>query len=111
MARIDPYFDKLLKSGGSDLHLHESQRPKIRLHGSLQEIEGAAELGQQEIMQMMREICSPGKWDRFEKNGDLDFAYALGDKARFRANYKKHYHGYGAVFRTIPTHIMTLEEL
>lgn len=111
MPRIDSYFETLLRTGGSDLHLHESQLPKIRIHGSMKEIPGSSILGHDEIVGMLHEICPEKKWERFEKSGDLDFAYALGDKARFRANYKKHYHGYGAVFRTIPSHILTLEEL
>src|SRR5271166_4148990 len=50
-------------------------------------------------------------WQRFEARGDLDFAYALGHEARFRANYFRHFFGLGAVFRLIPSKIRSLEEL
>ena len=42
---------------------------------------------------------------------DLDFAYAYGDKARFRANYFYKMTGLAAVFRTIPTKVLTLDDL
>jgi len=45
------------------------------------------------------------------KCGDLDFAYQMDENSRFRANYFKQVHGYGAVFRIIPTKILTLEQL
>ncbi|EKD27943.1 MAG: Twitching motility protein, partial [uncultured bacterium] len=45
------------------------------------------------------------------KNHDLDFAYALGEKARFRANYYKQITGLGAIFRIIPKDIKTLDDL
>ena len=60
---------------------------------------------------MLSEICSAARWQRFEDLGDLDFAYEMDEHNRFRVNYLKQVHGYGAVFRIIPTRIRTLEEL
>jgi twitching motility protein PilT len=60
---------------------------------------------------MLSEICSPERWQRFEEHGDLDFAYEMNEDNRFRCNYLKQAHGYGAVFRIIPTKIKTLEDL
>lgn len=101
----------MLTQGASDLHLHQGQKPKLRLNGSVSVIDSYPELGREQIFRLMSEICDEERWQRFENHHDLDFAYALGDRARFRANYKKHYHGYGAVFRTIPSRILSLEEL
>ncbi len=60
---------------------------------------------------MMSEICGPERWGRYENGGDLDFAYEMDEHSRFRCNYLKQTHGYGAVFRLIPTKIMTLDQL
>jgi twitching motility protein PilT len=111
MAAIDRVFDEMLSRGASDLHLHQGQRPKLRIHGSVTEIPGAPVLDEATVRSWLTEICPADKWRSFEETGDLDFAYGYGSKARFRANYKKHAHGYGAVFRTIPSKILTLDEL
>ena len=111
MPDIDRLFDQMLSTGASDLHMHEGQPPKLRLHGSLDPIGGAATLDQAAVVNYLKPICTPERWAKFEDSGDLDFAYGYETKARFRANYKKHVHGYGAVFRTIPSRILTLEEL
>lgn len=60
---------------------------------------------------MLSEICTPERWQRYEEHGDLDFAYEMNEENRFRCNYLKQTHGYGAVFRIIPTKIKTLEDL
>jgi twitching motility protein PilT len=111
MAQIDQIFDVMLEKGASDLHLHQGQRPKLRIHGSVEEIPDTVVLDEKLTRGLLKEICTADKWEKFEQSGDLDFAYGYEQKARFRANYKKHVHGYGAVFRTIPSRILTLEEL
>jgi len=110
MAYIHQFFDVLIASGGSDLHLGEGQPPKIRRHGEISPIRETP-LTQEEMAFMLSEICSPSRWQRFEEAGDLDFAYEMDDENRFRCNYIKQTNGYGAVFRIIPTKIKTLEEL
>ena len=101
MAYIDELFQALIDNGASDLHLAEGQPPKIRRHGDIVPIwEGAAPLDHDQMAYMLSEICTPEKWQKYEACGDLDFAY-----------YLKQAHGYGAVFRIIPTKILTLEEL
>jgi twitching motility protein PilT len=111
MAMIDELFDIMLSKDASDLHLAQDSLPRIRLHGRVVELTGQPVLEEERIRTMLSEICSPQRWERFEETGDLDFAYALGTKARFRCNYNKQASGYGAVFRTIPSRIKTLEEL
>jgi twitching motility protein PilT len=111
MAVLDQMFDVMLESKASDLHLSEGQYPKLRLHGEVKPLTQYPVLERDYIQSMMREICEPKRWERFEKTGDLDFAYAYEKKARFRANFNKQYQGYGAVFRTIPSRILTLDEL
>jgi twitching motility protein PilT len=110
MAHIDQFFQVLIESGASDLHLGEGQPPKVRRHGEIIPIREEP-LTREEMAYMLSEICSPERWARFEENGDLDFAYEMNEETRFRCNYLKQTHGYGAVFRIIPTKIKTLEEL
>ena len=110
MPYIDHFFQVLIEAGGSDLHLAQGQPPKIRRHGEILPIRDEP-LTPEEISFMLSEICSAARWQRFEELGDLDFAYEMDEENRFRVNYLKHVHGYGAVLRIIPTRIRTLEEL
>jgi len=110
MARIDQLFEILINAGASDLHLAEGQPPKIRRHGDVIAIREEL-LTAEEMNNMLSEICTPKNWERFQKKGDLDFAYEMNEDNRFRCNYFKQVHGLGAVFRLIPTRIATIEEL
>ncbi len=111
MAEIDKLFEIMMASGSSDLHLMENMLPKIRLHGSIIPITGAPVLTHERLQAMLMEICPLDRWEYYMKNHDLDFAYALGEKARFRANYYKQITGLGAIFRIIPKDIKTLDDL
>jgi twitching motility protein PilT len=110
MAYIDQFFQVLVDTGASDLHLAEGQPPKIRRHGDIVAIREEV-LSREEVTQMLSEICTPKRWQKFEETGDLDFAYEMNSDSRFRCNYLKQATGYGAVFRLIPTKIATLEQL
>ena len=110
MADIDLLFNTLIEKNGSDLHLEEGQKPKIRIHGSLTEIDQPI-LTRERMTALLSGIADAKDWQNFESRGDLDFAYALGTTARFRANYFRHFFGLGAVFRLIPSKIRTIEEL
>lgn len=110
MADIDNLFNILISKQGSDLHLHEGQTPKIRVHGKL--IAATSEiLTRERITSMLSEIIPETDWQHFSTKGDLDFAYILEGQGRFRANYFRHFFGLGAVFRLIPSAIKTIEEL
>ena len=111
MARIDALFQYLVANRGSDLHLAEGQPPKTRVHGSVTPIPDQPILSHEEFKDMLAEICDPKAFERFLDTGDLDFAYAMDEDSRFRCNYLKQNHGLGAVFRLIPTEIMSLESL
>ena len=110
MAYIDQFFEVLINAGASDLHLGEGQPPKIRRHGDIVMIRNEA-LTHEECAYMMSEIAGAERWAQFEQSGDLDFAYEMNEESRFRCNFLKQSNGYGAVFRLIPTKIMTLEQL
>ena len=110
MAVIDQYFKHLVTSGASDLHLSEGQPPKMRTHGAITPIsEGVLE--HDTLNHMLKEICDDAAYERFLEMGDLDFAYEMDAKSRFRCNYFKQNNGLGAVFRLIPTEIKTIQDL
>jgi twitching motility protein PilT len=114
MAAIDALFDVLLANKASDLHLGAGYPPMMRSKGDLVPLSGdgrGAPLSREDVERYLLEIATPDQRAHFDANHDLDFAYAYADKARFRANYLMKTTGMGAVFRTIPTKILTLDQL
>ncbi|MBI4844988.1 MAG: PilT/PilU family type 4a pilus ATPase [Candidatus Omnitrophica bacterium] len=111
MARIDELFLKLIEKKGSDLHLAQGKKPKLRINGELEELSESPVLTRERLEPILKEIAPEDMWKKFEAYGDIDFAYALKDGTRFRANYLRNFYGFGAVFRLIPSKIITFEEL
>jgi len=107
---IDDFFDIIVETKASDLHLQEGQPPKMRLHGDIQKIRDHV-LTHAEMEQMLSEVVGPKRWEKFVKTGDVDCAYELSGDARFRCNLHKQLHGLGGIFRLIPNKIATLEQL
>lgn len=110
MAEIDLYFDTMLENKASDLHLATGNPPVVRINGDLNYID-APDLQHDDLKKMLFEICPEDKMRQFEETGDVDFGYEYSDKARFRANFFNQKYGIAAVFRTIPTTILTSEDL
>ncbi len=111
MAAIDNLFKQMMSKGGSDLHLEEGQPAKIRLNGELEPLGSLEKLTRSELEILLREVATPESWRKYEEMGDADFAYSMGDQARFRANYLRQFHGLGAVFRIIPSKVLSLEQI
>ena len=110
MAYLDQFLEIVVRQGASDLHIAEGEPPKMRTHGDIMPIRTEA-ISHDEAKRMLSEVCGPGNWELFEQHGDLDFAYQMDERSRFRSNYFKQSEGYGAAFRLIPTKISSLEEL
>jgi twitching motility protein PilT len=110
MAYIDQFLSVIVEQGGSDLHIGEGQPPKMRRHGDVMPIRDEP-VTRDEAAGMLSEICGAQSWELFEEGGDLDFAYEMDERSRFRCNFLKQTNGYGAVFRLIPTKIATLDQL
>ncbi len=110
MPYIDQFLSVIVEQGGSDLHIGEGQPPKMRKHGDVMPIRDEP-VERDEAARMLSEICGPQSWEIFEERGDLDFAYEMDERSRFRCNFLKQANGYGAVFRLIPTKIASLEQL
>ena len=110
MAKIDRMFDELIANGGSDLHLSIGYPPMLRTHGDLVPLRDAP-VDKAEMDALLFEITTAAQKGKIDGEHDLDFAYAYGDKARFRANYFHKSTGLAAVFRIIPTKVATLSDL
>lgn len=110
MAQIDDFFDALLEFKGSDLHLSTGNPPIIRINGELESLDYPP-FDDATLREMLYEICPGDKIAEFQESGDIDFGYGYGDKARFRANYFRQNKGIAGVFRTIPTEILSAEQL
>jgi len=110
MAKIDAFFKYMMENDASDLHLSAGCKPKIRKHGELEEIK-YQELTNDILEVLLFEIISDGQREKFLQKKDLDFAYEIPNIARFRANYFYQKRGLGAVFRIIPSKILSVEEL
>jgi twitching motility protein PilT len=110
MSYIDQFLAVIVAEGASDLHMGEGQPPKMRRHGDVTPIRDEP-VTREEAEKMLSEMCGPQRWEVFEERGDLDFAYEMDERSRFRCNFLKQANGYGAVFRLIPTKIASLDQL
>ena len=99
-----------VKQGASDCHLSAGEPPMIRIDGDLKKLDYPP-MTQEEVHALVYDIMSDGQRKTFEETHECDFSFALGETARFRVNVFMQRKGEGAVFRTIPTKILTLEEL
>ncbi len=99
-----------MQNDASDLHLSAGNPPIIRVNGKMKRVKALA-LDSDDIRTMLYSVMTEEQRAEYEKNMDIDFAIALGEKARFRVNGFITRLGAAAVFRTIPTVIPTMEEL
>ncbi|MBF0539170.1 MAG: type IV pilus twitching motility protein PilT [Nitrospirae bacterium] len=110
MARIDAFFKLMKEQGASDLHMVAGSQPILRIRGEMERVK-YKEMENEELKGMLYEIAPEDKVKLFEETGDIDFAYEITGLGRFRANFFQQKWGVGAVFRLIPSEIMTIEQL
>jgi len=110
MAKIDAFFRLMHDQGASDLHLVSGQQPVIRIRGEMERVKYHI-LNNDELRTILYEITPEHKVKQFEETGDVDFAYEVQDLARYRANYFMQKYGIGAVFREIPSKVLTTDAL
>jgi len=110
MAKIDQFLKALAESGGSDLHLTTGSRPLMRLHGEMKPFP-FRELTPRDMESLVYEIMKEDWRAEFKEELDYDFAYEIPSVSRFRVNVFWQRKGMGAVFRTIPTDILTADQL
>lgn len=99
-----------VKNKASDLHLSAGLPPMIRVHGDVRKI-NVPSMDHSQVHDMVYDIMNDGQRKVYEETLECDFSFEIPNLARFRVNAFNHNRGSGAVFRTIPSKILTLEQL
>ena len=99
-----------VKQGASDLHLSAGLPPMIRVDGDIRRI-NVPEMEHKQVHDMIYDIMSDKQRKDFEEFLETDFSFEIPGLARFRVNAFNHNRGAGGVFRTIPSKILSLEDL
>ncbi|MDL1986686.1 MAG: type IV pilus twitching motility protein PilT [Deltaproteobacteria bacterium] len=110
MAKIDAFFKLMNEQKASDLHLVSGQPPALRINGEMERVKYHV-LDDDGLKGMLYEIAPEDKVKVFEETGDVDFGYEIPGLARYRANFFMQKNGVAAVFREIPSTILTAEQL
>ncbi|MBK8321848.1 MAG: type IV pilus twitching motility protein PilT [Betaproteobacteria bacterium] len=99
-----------VKNKASDLHLSAGLPPMIRVHGDVRRI-NVPPLEHKDVHGMVYDIMSDSQRKIYEETLECDFSFEIPNLARFRVNAFNQQRGAGAVFRTIPSKVLTLEDL
>jgi len=111
-AAIDQMFRAMCDAGASDLHLCVGTSPMIRKDGHMQPLDAAAPvLSGDDLVSLLAPIMPEKNRKEYADRHDTDFAYEIPELARFRSNVFADRRGPGAVFRVIPSKILTAEQL
>ena len=99
-----------VKSKASDLHLSPGLPPMLRVHGDVRRL-NLPPLEHKDVHAMLYDIMNDNQRKVFEENLECDFSFSVPDLARFRVNALVEQRGTGAVFRTIPSKVLSLRDL
>ena len=99
-----------VKNQASDLHLSSGLPPLLRVHGDIKRI-NLPVMEHKEVHAMVYDIMSDTQRKQYEENFECDFSFEVNGLARFRVNAFNQKRGAAAVFRTIPSKVLTLEQL
>ncbi|MEK6526690.1 MAG: type IV pilus twitching motility protein PilT [Nitrospirota bacterium] len=99
-----------VEQGASDCHLSAGEPPMLRINGELKKLDHPV-LSKDEVHNMIFDMMNDVQRKVFQEHHECDFSFEMGDIARFRVNVFVQRRGEGAVFRTIPTKIVPLEQL
>ena len=110
-ARMDAYFHAMAEMGASDLHLSVSMPPMVRKDGKMRSMNGDSAIDPNTMRELLVSIMPDKNQEEFSERHDTDFAYEIAGLARFRCNVFMDRKGMGAVFRIIPSKILTAEDL
>jgi len=100
----------VVKNKASDLHLSAGLPPMIRVHGDVRRI-NLPPMEHKDVHAMVYDIMNDGQRKAYEENLECDFSFAIPNLARFRVNAFVQNRGAGAVMRTIPSKVLSLEDL
>ena len=99
-----------VKNKASDLHLSSGMPPMIRVHGEVRKI-NIAPLDKSQVTNMLYDIMNEQQRKLFDEEWECDFSFEVSGLARFRVNAYNQNRGTAAVLRTIPSKVLTLDEL
>ncbi len=108
---VNELLDVLVDAGGSDLHLAVGTPPQIRVHGDLRVVENYEKLKPVPLRSMVYAMLTGDQREALENEQELDFSHSVAGRGRFRVNVFFQRGSIGAVMRSIPDHVPTLEEL
>ena len=109
MAKIDAFFNLMFEQKASDLHVSTGNSPMLRINGELHRVDFPP-LENDTLKSMLYEIAPEFKIKIFEESGDVDFGYEIPNVSRFRANFFQQKNGISAVFRQIPSKVLSFED-
>jgi twitching motility protein PilT len=109
MAKIDAFFQLMFDQKASDLHLASGNPPILRINGEMHRVDYPP-LENDSLKTMLYEIAPEYKIKVFEETGDVDFGYEIPGISRFRANFFNQKYGVAAVFRQIPSKVLSFED-
>jgi pilus retraction protein PilT len=110
MQKIDRFLKLMNDRGASDFHMTVGRPPMLRASGTIESIRYRT-LSEADFTEMLKPVTPARLWDEYVQTGDIDYSYEIPGVARYRVNLFRQQRGGGAVFRVIPTKIMTLEQL
>jgi twitching motility protein PilT len=108
---IHRLFRIMVERKASDLHLCSNEPPMLRDSGDMVRLDGEPRYSDEALRDLLFEIAPARNREEFLETGDTDFAHEIPGLARFRANYFRDRKGVGAVFRQIPTDILSVDDL
>jgi len=109
-VEIDQLLSFAVKNNASDLHISADLPPMIRVDGDIKRI-NMPEISHKEVHSMIYDIMNDKQRKAYEEFFETDFSFEIPDLARFRVNAFNQARGAAAVFRTIPSEILSLEDL
>jgi twitching motility protein PilT len=110
MQKIDRFLRLMNDRGASDFHLTVGRPPMLRASGSMEPIRFRV-ITEADFTEMLKPVTPKRLWDDFIATGDIDMSYEIEGLARYRVNMFRQQRGSGAVFRVIPSKIMSIGQL
>ncbi|CUS48493.1 MAG: twitching motility protein PilT [Idiomarinaceae bacterium HL-53] len=107
---LQDLLTQCVRDGASDLHISAGTPPLYRIDGDMRKI-NTEPLSQRDVLAMVHSVMSDTQQQAFEKDLEADFSIQIDQVARFRVNVFMQRHGAAAVFRTIPSEVLSLEQL
>ena len=110
MSSLYKFLKVMLEKGASDLHITTGSKPKIRINGKLEDLEGE-ELTPAQTKGLCYSILTDAQKHKFEERKELDLSFGVKGLARFRGNIFLQRGAVAGAFRTIPYEIKSFKEL